>query len=95
LKQRHIETITPSEYCGANEEYIQHALFECTWSRISWQEMSNDVKLKILSFHPNSWVKNMVDNKEIKEEESSMILCGFWVIWRERNARKHGDSIRD
>jgi hypothetical protein len=71
LKQLHDVRI-----CGANEESIQHALFECTWAWIFWQETRNNVQLKIPSFHPNSWAKDMVDSKEIMEEDLSMILCG-------------------
>jgi hypothetical protein len=54
--------------------------------------MCNDVQMEMSPFHPNSWAKDMVDSKEIKEEEANQILCGCWAIWRERNAQKHGDS---
>jgi hypothetical protein len=34
LKERHIEHIGNCETCGAAEESIFHALFQCTWAKV-------------------------------------------------------------
>ena len=34
LKNKHVEQIAHCEACGASEESIPHALFECTWAQL-------------------------------------------------------------
>lgn len=39
LKNRHMEQLAFCEACGEHEETIQHALFYCTWVKISGQNL--------------------------------------------------------
>jgi ribonuclease HI len=94
LKHRHMEHIEFCEACGKSEETIHHALFECTWAKLFWHEMRTASQLKLPIFHPHAWAMDMIDNSTIREGDSSMIMCGCWAIWKERNARKHGESRR-
>jgi hypothetical protein len=41
----------------------------------------------IPTLHLESWAIDLIDN--LKEGEMSIILCGCWSIWNERNSRKH------
>jgi hypothetical protein len=93
LKERHIDHIAFCHECGA-EESIFHALFECTWAKIFWEEMRRMADLKVSSFHPRSWAMDMVDNPLISESSTALIMCSCWAIWNERNACKHGEGGR-
>jgi hypothetical protein len=42
LKERHMEQIGFCHACGRGDESIFHALFECTWAKIFWQEMRDN-----------------------------------------------------
>jgi ribonuclease HI len=89
-----MERITSCEACGAAEESIFHALFQCTWAKVFWQDLRETMNLKLPSFHPEFWAMDMIDNPKIKEEDTALLLCGCWAIWKERNARKHGEGGR-
>jgi hypothetical protein len=94
LKHRKMERLSVCEACGKTDETIFHALFDCTWARLFWQEMKSTTGLKIPTFHPRSWAMDMIDDKELKEEDRASILCSCWSIWRERNKRRHGEEQR-
>jgi hypothetical protein len=39
-------------------------------------------------------VMELIDGSGMSEEHTSLILCGCWASWKERNARKHGEGGR-
>jgi ribonuclease HI len=94
LKKRHMELIAFCKTCGADEESIFHALFECTWARLFWEELKKVVSIKVPVLHPNSWSTDLIEGKIIKQEEACVILCGCWAVWTERNALWHGEGGR-
>ena len=94
LHDRHMEQISFCETCGAQQESIYHAMFECTWAKLFWAELRLLTDVKIPEFHPSTWAMDMIDSKLISESKTCMILCGSWAAWQERNARKHGDGGR-
>jgi hypothetical protein len=87
-----MERITTCEACGAAEESIFDALFQCTWAKVFSQDLRETVNLKLPLFHQESWAMDMIDNPKIKEEATTLIMCGCWAIWKERNTRKHGEG---
>jgi ribonuclease HI len=94
LNFRHVEKVGFCEACGKQEESIFHALFECTWARLFWSELKITANVKVPQFHPNTWAMDVIDSKVMVESQTSMILCGCWAAWQERNARKHGERGR-
>jgi hypothetical protein len=94
LKNRHMEQLAFCEACGEHEETIQHALFDCTWAKIFWSELRSMAGIKIPLLHPRSWAMDLIDGSGLSEEHTSLILCGCWASWKERNARKHGEGGR-
>jgi hypothetical protein len=94
LKSRHIEKLAFCEACGKQEETIQHALFDCTWAKIFWAELRSMAGVKIPILHPSSWAMDLIDGCGLSEEHTSLVLCGCWASWKERNARKHGEGDR-
>jgi hypothetical protein len=54
LKERHMERIGFYKTCGAKEETTYHALFECTWARLFWQEIEKATSIKLPVMHPDS-----------------------------------------
>ena len=94
LCDRHMEQISFYELCGVEVESIYHALFKCTWSKLFWEELKLAADVKIPEFHPDTWAMDMIDSKLLSESQTSMILCGSWAIWQERNALKHGEGGR-
>jgi len=94
LKKKHMEHIAFCKTCGAEEETIFHAFFECTWARIFWEELKKITSIKIPRLHPDSWATDMIEGKMIKEADACILLCGCWAIWTERNAVWHGEGGR-
>jgi hypothetical protein len=86
LKKRHMEEIAHCKTCGAEEEPIFHALFECAWARQFWREVREVTKVKLSKLCPTSWATDLVEGKIADEETASIILCGCWSVWTERNS---------
>jgi hypothetical protein len=93
LEARHIERISFCHECGCKDT-IQHSLFECTWAKLFWQEVKATSAVKVSDLHPDTWVIDIIDSNKVDPRDAAMILCGGWAVWRERNARKHGESTR-
>lgn len=93
LKRRHMERIDFCDTCG-QQETTMHAIFDCTWARIFWEQVKSLTGIKIPDLHPHSWMFDVVDGTKIPQSEACIILSGAWAIWTERNARKHGESGR-
>lgn len=84
LKARHMEQLAFCEACGVHEETIQHGLFGCTWVKI-WTELRSTAGIKVPTLRPRSLALDLIDDSGLTEEHTSMILCGCWVSWIERN----------
>ena len=67
LHDRHMEQISFCETCGAQQESIYHAMFECTWAKLFWAELRLLTDVKIPEFHPSTWAMDMIDSKLISE----------------------------
>jgi hypothetical protein len=93
LKARHIERLDRCLACGEIES-IHHALFECTWAKLFWQEIRDVLSVKVPALHPSSWAIDIIDSKKVDPKVAAVILCGGWAVWAERNARDHGESTR-
>ena len=93
LKGIHIEKLPFCKSCGRNET-IKHALFECTWEKLFWNEIQVATSVKLLVLHPDSWAMDLVGSKRLSLAEAAVILCGCWVVWSERNARDHDEHTR-
>jgi hypothetical protein len=93
VKERHMEKIDLCHSCG-NKKTIRHALFECTWAKLFWQEIKEVTRVKIPELHPTSWSMDIIDSNLLRPRDAAVILCGAWSIWSERNARKHGEQTR-
>jgi ribonuclease HI len=93
LEARHIEKIKFCHECGSNE-IIHHALFDCTWAKLFWQEIKAVTSVKIPQLHPNTWAIDIIDSSKVDPRDAAIILCGGWAVWSERNSRKHGESSR-
>lgn len=50
--------------------------------------------IKMSCLHPDSWSMDLLESKEIDQDQISIILCGAYAAWSERNARKHGEKER-
>jgi hypothetical protein len=94
LKRRHIELIYFCKTCGADEESNFHALFECTWGHLFWEELKKIVSIKVHVLHPNSWSTDLIEGRIIKQEEACVILCGCWAMWTNQNALWNGEGGR-
>jgi ribonuclease HI len=94
LHRRHMEELPQCKTCGAAQESVMHAFFECTWARLFWQELKSVTSIKIPAFHPRSWASDIVEEKLVTKEQACVILCGCWSIWTERNAIWHGGGGR-
>jgi hypothetical protein len=81
-----MEEIAHCKTCGAEEEPIFHALFECAWARQFWREVREVTKVKLSKLCPTSWATDLVEGKIADEETASIILCGCWSVWTERNS---------
>jgi hypothetical protein len=93
LKNRHIDRISFCQACGC-EETIWHALFECTWAKLFWQEIKEVTGVKIPELHPTTWTMDLIDSSIVNQSEAVVILCGAWAVWSKRNARNHGERAR-
>jgi hypothetical protein len=93
LKARHIERLDRCRACGEVES-IHHALFDCTWAKLFWQEIRVVLSVKIPSLHPATWAIDIIDSNKVVPRVAAIILCGGWAVWAERNARDHGESTR-
>jgi hypothetical protein len=89
-----MEEIAHCKTCGAEEESIFHALFECAWARQFWREVREVTKVKLSKLCPTSWATDLVEGKIADEEMASIILCGCWLVWTERNSVWHGNNGR-
>jgi hypothetical protein len=78
LKNKHMDMISDCKTCGAEEESIIHAFFECTRARLSGGNLKKIASIKIPLLHPRSWA-------------TDVILCGCWAVWQERNVVWHGE----
>jgi hypothetical protein len=94
LKESHMDKLGFCEACGVPEETIQHAMFSCTWAKNFWSELKKSMGIKVPTLHPRSWAMDLIDGSTLSKEQTSMVLCGCWASWRERNARKHGETGR-
>jgi hypothetical protein len=94
LKRRHMDPIAFYKICGAEEESIFHAFFECTWAKLFWEDLKKVTSIKIPTLHPISWATDMIEGQLISEAKACVILCGCWSVWTERNAVSHGESQR-
>jgi ribonuclease HI len=87
-----MEEIAFCETCGAEQESIFHAFFECTWARQFWHELKMVSRIKVPELHPVSWASDLIDGKRVSVEDACVILCGCWAVWTERNAMWHGNG---
>jgi hypothetical protein len=94
LNRRHMEEVAFCKTCGADEESIFHAFFQCTWAKLFWRELKMATTIKIPELHPDSWAIDLVEGSRVSMESACVILCGCWAIWMERNAVWHGESSR-
>ena len=53
LKGRHIEKLSFCKSCGRNE-IIKHAMFECTWAKLFWNEIQVATSVKLPVLHSDS-----------------------------------------
>jgi ribonuclease HI len=91
-----MDTISYCKTCGAEEESIFHAFFECTWARLFWKDLKKIASINIPLLHPRSWATDLVEGKIVSLEIVCVILCGCWAVWQERNAvwhDEHGRSV--
>jgi len=93
LKGRHIEKVGFCHECG-REETIKYLLFECTWAKNFWHDIKVATSVKMPSLHPTAWAIDLIDSNKIEPKVASVILCGGWAVWSERNTRKHGECTR-
>jgi hypothetical protein len=49
-----MELIGFCKTCGAKKETTYHALFECSWARLFWQEIKKATSIKLPVMHPES-----------------------------------------
>ena len=94
LNHRHMEEIAFCRFCGAEQESVFHAFFECTWACLFWKELKQVTLIKIPRLHPMTWATDLIDGSRVSMEDACVILCGCWAIWNERNAVLHGDGGR-
>jgi hypothetical protein len=52
-----------------------HALFECTWARLFWQELEQSTNVKVPTLHHNSWAIDLIDEKLLNKEDTPMFFC--------------------
>lgn len=81
--------------CGAESESIYHALFDCTWAQLFWEELKKVTEINIPNLHPRSWSSDLISGDLIPLSDACVILCGCWAVWSERNARRHGEGGRN
>ena len=78
--------------CGADAESAKHALLECEWALLFWNEVRSLTGIKIPNLHPQSWASDLIDGSFLSEKDSCMVLCGMWAIWKARNDRRHENN---
>jgi hypothetical protein len=91
LHKKHIERMPTCGACGAQSESAMHALLECEWAKIFWNEVHSLTGVKIPNLHPRSWASDLTDGSFLNEKDTCMVLCGMWAIWKARNDRRHGN----
>ncbi|XP_071683496.1 uncharacterized protein [Lolium perenne] len=62
--------------------------------RVPPKEIKVVTGVKIPCFHPTTWAIDIIDSNKLEPKDASVILCGAWAVWSERNARKHGERLR-
>ena len=92
LHKKHIERIPFYVDCGADSESARHALLDCDWAQLFWNEVKSLTGIKIPKLHPLSWASDLIDGSFLPEKDSYMVLCGMWAIWKARNDRRHGNN---
>jgi hypothetical protein len=79
LRDRHIEKIPFCKSCGRVES-IKHALFECTWAKLFWEEVKSVTNVKVPDLHPNTWAIDLIDSDKVDQRDAAVILCGGWAM---------------
>lgn len=87
-----MEELAFCKTCGAEQESIFHAMFECTWAKLFWHEIKSIAHVKIPVLHPRSWATDIIQGDVVNKEAANTILCGCWAVWTERNAVWHGNG---
>jgi ribonuclease HI len=94
LKKCHVEKLSQCVDCGAERETTYHTLVECTFARCFWKEMKTLTGIKLPPLHPVTWARDILDAAICPSDHISVILCGMWAVWCERNNRRHGEEPR-
>ena len=80
--------------CDHEEETIQHLLTTCVFARQFWFNFLQPLNLSRLA--PRHTANSFVDwwrkswkklQKHLRKEFNSLVILGFWIIWKHRNAR--------
>ena len=72
LTSRHMEKLPFCRACG-RKETIKHALFECTWVKLFWQEIRGATSVKIPDLHPDSWALDIIDSDRVSRDAAAVI----------------------
>jgi hypothetical protein len=87
LHRHHIEIVPNCDVCGAPKESIRHVLLDCAVARIFWEVTKASTGVKLPKMHEVSWARDLLHNSLCSRKEATLILCGMWSLWMQRNKR--------
>jgi hypothetical protein len=90
LKRRHVAQEEFCEACGGKGESIFHVFVDCPLVVQFWKGVKGLMGYKLPQLHQVSWARDLLSGKLCTSEEVVVFICGAWVLWSGRNARKHG-----
>lgn len=84
--------------CTETAETCQHLFFGCRYSRKIWRELVEGIMGSEFTYEWND-VIDAISRQHQKTTEGFLLCYAFQAlvhsIWRERNARRHGEQRRD
>jgi len=82
-------------FCGGDCEDIPHLFFECTYTFQVWSTLLQKCRLHVRRWSWEDtirWLGHFHGQQLRGWVVRIMVVTAIYVIWRDRNARMHGDS---
>jgi hypothetical protein len=73
-------------------QYVRHALVECTVARMFWEETKKTTGVKLPCLRQDSWAIDLLQDNVFPRKDRVVIICGTWSLWMLRNRHRHGEA---
>jgi hypothetical protein len=81
LSRHHIRDDSTCRICKTTEEDLKHALVECSHAKMFWESAKEVLMLKLPRLHPNTWMKDIICESMIPEDDRAKIISIMYGIW--------------